>query len=104
MRESWEYDKKKWLDKKGDRWHFVSHHAWDGDAEFWYKVGTRNMSFDLYFCDDARTTFGVIRFPHHQDNPYHWYDTLKNKIITDKEFRKGLIDPETKQIWKKNWK
>jgi len=103
MREAWDYDRKKWLDEKGNRWHFVERRTWSGGAEVWHEDRTGDRSYDLYFRDDARTIFGVIKFPRSSDNPY-WYGKLKEKIMNNADFRKRYVDPATKSIWKKSWK
>ena len=59
---------------------------------------------EIYFRNDIRTEFGVIRFERLQDNPYRDYVTLVNKIMNNDEFRSSLLRPETEIVWKKNWK
>lgn len=103
MREAWEYDRSNWLDQRGHRWHFVERWAWESDAKFWYEDRTGNRSYDLYFRDDARTIFGVIKFPRSRDNPY-WSEKLKDKIMNNADFREEYIDAETKRVWRKSWK
>jgi hypothetical protein len=103
MREAWDYDRKKWLDKKGSRWHFAERWTWNSDAEFWYLDRTGDRSYDLYFRDDGRTLFGAIKFPRSRDNPYG-FDKLKEKIMNDADFRKEYLDAESKRIWKRSWK
>lgn len=94
----WHYDKQKRLDKKGNRWHFV-HHDWDG-----LKIPYNEQPDEYYFRDDARTVFGVLRFGRRKDNSFRSYEVMINKIMNDEAFRKTLIAPETKGVWKKNWK
>src|ERR1044071_5254849 len=98
MSEAWSYDKAKRLDNKGKRWHFVRRYLW-GE-----KGSSENQPFELYFRDDERTEFGLLRFERQEDNPYRDYDTMINKIMNDVEFRKTLLDPGTKGFWNRNWK
>ncbi len=87
------YDPKKHHDKKGRRWHFMRHRAFD-DRE----PGER--PFVLYFRDDERTVFGVLRFERAKDNPYRGYATMIRKIMTDAEFRASLLDESTETVWR----
>ena len=103
MPDGWDYDRKKRLDKKGNRWHFAEHWTWKGDAKFWYLDRTGDRSYDLYFRDDARTIFGVIKFARTRDMSYG-FDKLKEKIMNDPKFRQPLIAPGTKRVWLKSWK
>lgn len=103
MREAWDYDRKRWVDDKGNRWHFAQHHTWESDIENWYEDRTGDRPYTLYFRDDAKTIFGVVRFQRGRDNPYH-YDKLKHKIMNDPEFRDQFVAPGTKKVWKRSWK
>lgn len=94
----WSYDKTKRLDKKGNRWHFVRHYVWGEGGS------SENQPFELYFRNDARTEFGLLRFERQEENPYRDYDVTVNKIMNKEEFRKTLLDEETKEIWNRNWK
>lgn len=99
MRESdlWSYDKKKYVDKKGGRWHFVRHDLpFDEEDE--------RRPFEIYFRDEEETEFGMIVFKDIKDFPYRNYEALVNKIINNAPFRRSLLDMETKNVWKKNWK
>ena len=101
LREAWDYDRRKWTDKKGQRWHFALHVEWDGEAEQWCNERVASRTFTLFFRDDARTIFGVV--PHSVSKGY-WDEKLKQKLMTNEEFRITFINPATKRIWKKNWK
>jgi len=103
MREAWDYDRQKWADEKGKRWHFAQHHTWEADVEHWYEDRTGDRPYVLYFRDDARTIFGVVKYPRCRDNPYQ-YDKLRQKIMNDAEFRSKFVDPKTKKIWRRSWK
>ncbi len=94
----WSYEKQRRFDKKGNRWHFVHHYS--------FKVGVPfdEQPSEIYFRDDGRTTFGVLRFERRKDNPYRNYETMVNKIMNNEKFRESLIAPETKEVWSKNWK
>ncbi len=96
--ESWSYDKDARLDKKGNRWHFVRRDIVNRQLPY------EDQSFEIYFRDDARTEFGVLKFPRRKENPYRDYMTMINKIMNDTEFRKSLLDSETKSVWRRNWK
>ena len=103
MREEWSYDRKRWIDRKAGRWHIAEFWRWNSEAEHWYEERAGERSYDLYFRNEDRTIYGVIRFPRSRDNPYG-FDKLKEKIMNDVEFRKEYIDQSTKRVWKKGWK
>jgi hypothetical protein len=104
MRSAWNYDnRRKWRDKKGDRWHFAEYWTWNSEAEFWFLDRTGERSYHLYFRDDARTVFGVIKFSRTRDISYG-FDKLREKIMNDAQFRQPLVAPNTKRVWKKSWK
>jgi len=56
--------------------------------------------YALYFRDDERTVFGVLRFERSKDNPYSSFATVTRKIMDDAEFRESLIDEGSKKVWK----
>jgi hypothetical protein len=101
IREAWDYDRRKWKDRKDSRWHFALHVEWSGEATWWSEERAAKRSFTLYFRNDSRTIFGVI--PDSVQRGY-WDEKLKEKIMNDPEFRHAFIKPETKRIWKKSWK
>ena len=94
----WSYERQERHDKKGRRWHFV-YHDLDGS-----NTPYEEQPFEIYFRDDDRTVFGVLRFERRKDNPYRDYGTMVNKIMNDADFRNSLTDPETESVWKRNWK
>lgn len=94
----WAYDKAKRFDNKGRRWHFVSRRFWSKDADF------KDQPFELYFRDDERTQFGLLRFERQAVNPYRNYDVMINKIMNNDDFRKTLLDAGTEDVWNRNWK
>lgn len=96
MGEMWSYDKIKRFDNKGHRWHFVSRDFFIENSD--------NAPYELYFRNDERTEFGLLRFERRKDNPYRDYDTVITKIMNNAGFRKTLINPETENIWNRNWK
>jgi hypothetical protein len=98
MGEMWSYDKIKRFGKNGKRWHFVTRHFLGGIGEF------DDLPYELYFRDDERTEFGLLRFEKSKDNPYRDYDAVISKIMNNTPFRKSLLNPETADVWKKNWK
>ena len=85
MGEMWSYDKSKRFDNKGGRWHFVRHSIW-GE-----KGTSENQPFELYFRNDERTEFGLLRYEREEENPYRDYDMMINKIMNNAEFRKTLF-------------
>lgn len=98
MKEMWSYDKAKRLDNKGNQWHFVTRY-------FFGVVGeSDNLPYELYFRNDERTEFGLLRFEKRKDNPYRNYEVMLNKIMNKPEFRKTLLKPETEDVWNRNWK
>ena len=92
------YEKQKRHDKKGRRWHFVSHDL-DGSM-----IQYEEQPVEIYFRDDERTVFGVLRFEKRKDNPFRNYEVMVNKILNDADFRNSLIAPETENVWNRNWK
>ena len=98
MIDTWSYDKDKRIDKKGKRWHFVMHRFFDSSVDY------ENSPYELYFRDDERTEFGLLRFEKLKDNPYRNYEVLINKIMNNPEFRKKILNPETEALWNRNWK
>ncbi len=98
MRDTWSYEKEKRFDKAGRRWHFVRHNFYDEDTPY------EDRPYELYFRDDEETEFGLLRFEKNKDNPYRDHASVVKKIINNVPFRKSLLNPETKNLWKKNWK
>lgn len=96
--ETWSYERKQRRDKRGMRWHFVSH--WVFDREVPYDEGP----LELYFRNDNRSEFGLLRFERRKDNPYRDYVAMVTKIMNDADFRRTLLDPDTAAVWRKNWK
>lgn len=96
MTEMWSYDKDKRIGKNGMRWHFVKHYI--------FVAGSDDEPYELYFRNDERTEFGLLRFERRRDNPYRDYPTILAKIMNSAEFRATLLKPETADVWNKNWK
>lgn len=96
--EMWSYDKAKRLDNKGKRWHFVRRYLFDE------RGSSENQPFELYFRNDERTEFGMLRFERAEDNPYRNYEIMINKIMNNSSFRKTLLSHDTKEFWNRNWK
>lgn len=94
----WSYDKVKRFDQKGDRWHFVRRDFDELDLAY------EDRPVEIYFRNDDRSTFGVLRFERRKDNAFRNYETMINKIMNDVHFRESLLAPETKSIWNRNWK
>ena len=97
-RELWSYERKRRRDKKGARWHFASCIVLDPEVPY------EERPFQLYFRNDDRTQFGLLRFEHRKDNPYRDYEAIVTKIMNNHAFRRTLLDPETAGIWRKSWK
>lgn len=98
MGEMWSYEKTKYFDNKGKRWHFVNRYFFGTGTDF------GNHPFEVYFRDDERTEFGLLRFEKRNDNPYRNYEMLANKIMNNEKFRKSLLNPELEEVWNRNWK
>jgi hypothetical protein len=96
--ENWTYDRKRRHDKKGGRWHFAAHGLFDPDVPY------QEQPFELYFRNDERTEFGVVRFERRKDNPYRDYEAMVTKIMNDADFRRTLLDPDTESVWRRSWK
>ena len=94
----WSYDKVARFDNKGDRWHFLWRNIIDRGLPH------EDQSVEIYFRNDAKTKYGVLKFSKRKDNPFRNYITMINKLMNDSEFRKTLLEPETKSVWRKNWK
>lgn len=56
--------------------------------------------YALYFRDDERKVFGVLRFDSAKDNPYRSLDTVTRKIMDDVAFRATLLDDDSKKVWR----
>jgi hypothetical protein len=97
-REFWSYERKRRCDRTGTRWHFASRLLLSPDIPY------EERPFELYFRNDERSEFGLLRFEHRKDNPYRSYETMVTKIMNDVAFRRTLLDPETADVWRKNWK
>lgn len=98
MKDTWSYDEDKRFDKKGRRWHFVYRSFHDSDAAY------EERPYEVYFRNDDRTEFGLLRFERLKDNPYRDYLTVITKIMNNDAFRQTLLNPDTDQIWQKSWK
>lgn len=97
MEDDWSYDRSKYQDKKGERWHFV-----------WRSFRSENIPYkdcpvEIYFRNESKTYFGLIKFEHSKDNPY-LFKKLVEKVIKDSQFRTKHESPESESIWNKNWK
>ena len=96
--ETWSYERKQRVNKRGARWHFVSRSVVDPEAPY------EERPFELYFRNDDRTEFGVLRFERRKDNPYRDYVACVTKIMNDSDFRQTLLDPDTASVWRRSWK
>ncbi len=94
----WSYEKAKRVNKQGERWHFVRRHFIDPTKD------PESEPYELYFRNDAKTDFGLLRFEKSKDNPYRNHEAVVSKIISNEPFRRGLLNNSTADIWKKNWK
>jgi len=97
MKDHWSYDKIKHLDNNGEQWHFVWRSFTDENGP--YEV----RPVEIYFRNNTRTYFGLIRFERSKDNP-NMYAKLVEKVMRDLEFRKEHEAQETKDVWLKSWK
>ena len=97
-KERWSYERKRRCDKRGTRWHFVTRSIYNSTVPY------DERPFELYFRNDDRTEFGLLRFERQKDRPYRNYETMVAKIMNDPDFRWSLLDPDTASYWSKNWK
>jgi len=97
MSESWSYDKARHIDRWGERWHFERRHIFDAATPC-------EEPYELYFRNDDNSEYGVLRFERQKDNPYRDYKLVVTKIMNNRTFRRSLLDPDTKTVWRKNWK
>jgi hypothetical protein len=98
LTETWHYERKERHDGQGIRWHFVSHYVVIPDVPY------EERPFELFFRNDERTQFGVLRFERRKDNPYRDYDAMVNKIMNDADFRREHLEPGTRSVWRRGWK
>ncbi len=98
MEEMWSYDKEKRFDDNGRRWHFVRRHFFNSTVDY------DERPYELYFRDEDRTEFGLLRFEKSKENPYRNYETVTTKIMNNGKFRKALLNPDTEDLWNRNWK
>src|SRR5439155_26763378 len=96
--EDWIYDRRRRVDKNGDRWRFVTRNIVDPAVPY------EERPFELYFRNDDRSEFGLLRFERREDNPYRDYEAIVTKIMNDAAFRRPLLDPETASVWRGTWK
>ncbi len=97
MKDHWSYEKQKRFAKNGERWHFVH-------RTFYALAEGEDEPREIYFRNDDRAEFRVLRFERVQDNPYRDYETIVNKIMNNIPFRKTSIKQETASVWSKSWK
>jgi hypothetical protein len=98
MSEMWSYQKARSFDDKGNRWHFVTRHILELEIPF------DEQPYEVYFRNNERTEFGLLRFEKRKENPYRNYEVIINKIMNNDEFRKTLLNSEMEEIWNRNWK
>ena len=84
----WHYYKKKYYDKRGRRWHFMTHNV----------MLESDQQFDLYFRDDDRTVFGVVRYG--PKDAFAGLETVTRKLMHDTAYRARFLDDESKAVWK----
>jgi hypothetical protein len=96
--DSWVYERVRRHGTNGTRWHFVAHNVADPAIPY------DEQPYELYFRDDERTEFGLLRFPRRKDNPYRNYEAMVDKIMNNESFRASLLHPATRTVWRKNWK
>jgi len=96
--EMWSYDKEARFDKHGNRWHFVRRDNIDTQPPY------EEQPFEIYFRNEARTEYGLLKFSRRKDFPYRNYIVMITKIMNDVKFRGTLLAPETKRVWRRNWK
>jgi len=97
MRDHWSYDNSNYLDSNGEQWHFV----WRSFLS--ETVPYEERPVEIYFRNEARSFYGLIRFENSKDNPYK-YEKLVEKVIRNREFRQTHEKPESETVWLKSWK
>ena len=98
MKEMWAYDKQRRFDHSGKRWHFVRRDIYATNIPY------EDRPVELYFRDDERKEFGLLRFERQKEIPFRDYEVMINKVMNDREFRATLIASETSTVWNRNWK
>ena len=96
MDDHWSYQRGKTYDKQGVRWHFV--------YRFFEVSPGEDEPREIYFRNDDKTEYGMLRFERLKDNPYRDFETIINKIMNNRPFRMPLIDMDTAREWSKGWK
>ena len=96
--EIWTYERQPRYDRSGNRWHFVMR------STFGSAIPYDERPYELYFRNDDRTEFGVLRFAKRKENPYRNYEMVVNKIMNNLAFRATLLDSATESVWRKGWK
>lgn len=94
--DQWSYQRAKTYDKLGGRWHFVI-------RTFVVKPGEDEPQ-EIYFRNDDKTEYGMLRFDRPQDNTYRDLKAIVNKIMNNRPFRAALLDDDTAVEWSKAWK
>jgi len=79
------------------QWHFVSKHSDDESIPY------RERPYALYFRDDERSFFGVVRIEHWKDIPMN-VDRLIQKILNSSDYREKHFEAKAKHVWLRNWK
>lgn len=85
MKEMWSYDKTKRFDRRGKRWHFVRCSFFETETPY------EDRPVELYFRDDERKVFGLLRFERQKDIPFRNYEVMINKVMNNRAFRTTLI-------------
>jgi hypothetical protein len=98
IRHLWIYERQRRHDTNGTRWHFVKHDVIDPAIPY------DERPYELYFRNDERSEFGVLRFARQKENPYRNYEVTVNKIMNNESFRATLLDPASEMVWRKSWK
>ena len=96
MREHWSYNGK-YSDSKGHEWHFATCDFMDVETDY------SELPIEIYFRNDERTYFGMLRFEKRKDNPYQ-FEKLIEKVMNKEDFREQCHAPDTQQAWSRNWK
>lgn len=92
----WAYQRAKTYDRLGVRWHFVV-------RTFDVQPG-EDEPREIYFRNDEKTEYGMLRFERLKDNTYRDLKAITNKIMNNRPFRNALLDEETAVEWSKAWK
>lgn len=96
--ENWSYDRSKRISADGTQWHFVTHDFPYDDIDY------DEAGFEIYFRDEHRSVYGVVKFERRKDFPYSNYEKFVEKIMNNKDYREQYLASDSSTVWLKSWK